>query len=120
MTREQREQQLKRLFQQYTPEENESQRRYDQGRINELHGGFCAAAINTAVKIPADREDERERFIKHAWKAYAIAMSAHNAHVIPPSEIAGIGEYVLSKLYQSARDSCEKTPNNHEQNNSDS
>ena len=97
---------LKALFKQDAPPElaNEARRhRYE--FIHFLDNDYRDAVIQAAMDIPDDKA--REQFVKHTWKAYVIAMSTHDIHVIPSRLLVqGINRQALTRFYQTARASC--------------
>ena len=80
---------LQALFKE-APEPKSEVRRYESIRF--LNGVFKDAVIRAAGDIPDDCKEELDGFLKHAWKAYVIAMSAHDMHVISPRSLSGTSE----------------------------
>lgn len=106
--------QLECLFRPY--ETDEKQFRINGEHIQQIQSVFGQAVIRTALEIPDNKEGTRKRFVEHAWKAYVIAMSAHEGLVMPLSNVVlRTSEFNLHRFYESARASCktsnEKKPN---------
>ena len=99
---------LRELFKEDTPPELDNKARtHRYESINHLNNIFKQAVIQAATDIPDDCKEELNEFLKHAWKAYVIAMSTHDMHIIAPRRLRKrIGRWALTKLYEDTRASC--------------